>query len=73
MYLMRKVTKRSYAKIGSYFSGRDAKTTRHACHMTERRLIEDPALQSLVNEIDQRWRLVGGRPGLAPETNSRLK
>ncbi len=44
--LGRRHTHLSYARLGAYFGGRDAKTIRHACQAAETRLAADPSLAS---------------------------
>ncbi len=46
IFLVRRHTNLSYARIGTYFGGRDPKTIRHACQAAETRLSADPALAS---------------------------
>lgn len=46
IWLARRHTDLSYARLGAYFGGRDAKTIRHACQAAAKRLASDPALAS---------------------------
>lgn len=51
IYLARERTGLSFAAIGSYFGGRDAKTVRHACKAAARRLAADPALSAVIETL----------------------
>lgn len=51
MYLARKLTTQSLAKIGQCFGGRDHKTVQHACRKVESTLRHDAALSSTVRQL----------------------
>lgn len=51
IHLARELTGASFATIGAYFGGRDAKTVRHACRTSARRLAADPALAASVASL----------------------
>lgn len=49
--LARELTGLSFAALGQHFGRRDSKTIRHACEAARGRLISDPALASVAEEI----------------------
>ena len=50
IYLARKLTGLSLARVGAYFGGHDHSTALHACRRVEEALAADPAL---ANELIQ--------------------
>jgi chromosomal replication initiator protein len=54
MYLARKFTGSSFSEIGTYFSGRDSATVRHACKAAALRLNADPTLATAVASLELR-------------------
>jgi chromosomal replication initiator protein len=53
MYLCRKHTGISYPVIGSLFGGRDHSTVIHASKTIEKRLKEDPNMQTAIDSIEK--------------------
>jgi chromosomal replication initiator protein len=51
MYLARRLTKASYAEIGSHFGNRDHSTVLHACRKFDRLVARDDAARRLVGEL----------------------
>lgn len=51
MFVARRLTGSSYARIGRFFGGRDHSTVLHACQKTERRLASDDAAHRLLDEL----------------------
>jgi len=56
MLLARRWTSLSFARIGSYFGGRDPKTVRHACRVAEEKIHADPALAAVAETLAGGWR-----------------
>jgi chromosomal replication initiator protein len=56
MYLARELTDASLPKIGEEFGGRDHTTVLHACDKIQRDLQNDPALRSVLAELEQEIR-----------------
>ena len=52
MHLARTFTGSSFTAIGTYFSGRDAASVRHACKATALRLNADPTLAAVVASLE---------------------
>jgi chromosomal replication initiator protein len=53
MYLSRKHTATSFPAIGSKFGGRDHSTVIHAAKTIERKLKEDPQMQSTIEKLEK--------------------
>lgn len=51
MYLTRKLTDLSLARIGEYFGGRDHSTVLHACRKIEEALASDAVLSGAVRQL----------------------
>ncbi len=58
IWLAKRHTKVSIAKIGQYFGGRDPATVRHAFKAAELRVANDPAHASVVQNLAADWRVV---------------
>jgi chromosomal replication initiator protein len=53
MYLCRKFTETSFPAIGHKFGGRDHSTVIHASRAIEKRLQEDPLMQTTIDKIER--------------------
>jgi len=53
MYLCRKYTETSFPAIGDKFGGRDHSTVIHASKTVERKLKEDPYMQTTIEKLDR--------------------
>jgi chromosomal replication initiator protein len=53
MYLCRKLTETSFPSIGDKFGGRDHSTVIHASKTIERRIKEDPYMQTTIDKIER--------------------
>ncbi|WP_028973374.1 chromosomal replication initiator protein DnaA [Spirochaeta cellobiosiphila] len=51
MYIVREITEFSTTEVGLEFGGRDHTTVMHACTKIEDRMMQDPTLESTINQL----------------------